>query len=123
MEKIIQLDPRELQQVQGIEQQRIQALAQIGLCTTADKQNKANMAAAERSLEASEETHRNFMRQALVARGIERYESARAVPGGIAVSVGAPPAEITAQPAAVRSHKKANSGPSPDPTQELLKVE
>jgi hypothetical protein len=110
MEKIIQLDPRELQQVQGIEQQRIQALAQIGLCVTAEKQNDTNMIAAERALEIADETHRGFMRQALVARGIERYDSARAVPGGIAVAV-----PDVVEPAAPKADLSgANGAPRPD---------
>jgi hypothetical protein len=112
MEKIVQLDQRELQQTQVIEQQRVQALANIGLITINEKDLKAQMVAAEKALEASNESHRAFMRQVLVERGITRYDTVRAVPGGLSVGI---PDAVEPPPAPASSpEQKVNGAAQPE---------
>ena len=80
MEKTIQLDPREMQQATGIEEQRMRALAQIGALSL-------DMEQARKNHEVANERQREFIRQVLESRGIEQFDSARAVPNGILVSI------------------------------------
>jgi hypothetical protein len=70
MEKTIQLDQREIQAAQGIDQELTQAWAQIGMFSEQlDQARKARDQATEKQ--------RGLIRQALAAHGIERFENAR----------------------------------------------
>jgi uncharacterized membrane protein len=85
MEKTWQLDQREAALVQQMEQERQSALAMVGALTL-------DMRTAEKNLEASAERQRAFVRQALMTRGIDRYENARLANGALVVTVpDAPP--------------------------------
>lgn len=70
MEKTIQLDQRELQQAQAIDQELMQAWAQIGVLSEQQKQ-------AEKNRDKAIEKQKDLMQQALLARGIERHMGAR----------------------------------------------
>jgi hypothetical protein len=70
MEKTIQLDQREIQAAQGIDQELTQAWAQVGMFSEQLDQ-------ARKLRDQAVEKQRGLIRQALTARGIERFENAR----------------------------------------------
>jgi hypothetical protein len=70
MEKTIQLDQREIQAAQGIDQELTQAWAQVGMFSEQLDQ-------ARKLRDQAVEKQRGLIRQALVTRGIERFENAR----------------------------------------------
>lgn len=73
MEKTIQLDQRETQAAQAIDQEMTQAWAQIGMFSE-------QLAEARKLRDQATEKQRSLIRQALSVRGIDRFDSAR--PGG-----------------------------------------
>jgi len=87
MEKTIQLDQREMQQATGIEEQRLRALAQIGAATIDIEQAEANELQGRKALESANEKQRDFIRQTVANHGINQFDSARAVPNGIVVTI------------------------------------
>jgi hypothetical protein len=70
MEKTIQLDQREIQNAQSIDQELTQAWAQVGMFSEQLDQ-------ARKGRDQAVEKQRGLIRQALVARGIERFDNAR----------------------------------------------
>jgi len=90
MEKTLQLDQRDLTFLAQLDQERTQALAVIGALSLDMKQ-------AEKNLDNAAERQRSFIRQTLIAKGVERYDSARVQNGALIVSmpdeisIGGPP--------------------------------
>jgi hypothetical protein len=80
MEKTFQLDQKEQAMLLQVEQERTQALAMVGALSL-------DMEQAKKNLEMAQERQRSFLRQALVSRGVDRYENARAQNGALVVSV------------------------------------
>ena len=78
MEKTIQLDQRELQTAQAIDQELMRAWAQIGVLSEQFKQ-------AEKTRERVIEKQRDFLQQAVAARGITSYNNAQPGPNGTVV--------------------------------------
>jgi hypothetical protein len=88
MEKSYQLDQKEMTQLQPIEQERTGALARFGGLSL-------DMEQARKNLDAAAERLRAFIRQALTARGVERYDGALVQNGTLLVALpdSNPPAE------------------------------
>src|SRR5215831_19224143 len=80
MEKSFQVDQREAQQLQQMDQDRVQALAAVGALSL-------DMEAARKNLDAVAERQRAFLRAACDKRGLERYEGARIQNGTLYVNV------------------------------------
>lgn len=80
MEKTIKWEGAEISQMQSIEQERTQVLAQIGALMM-DLEN------AKKNLETVNGKHKSLIQQALTSRGINQFESARPVQGGISITV------------------------------------
>jgi hypothetical protein len=80
MEKTYQLDQKELGQLQGLDQERTQALAMIGALSL-------DMETARKNLEAAAERQRQFIRSALEKREVTRYNNAQVRNGSIAVDL------------------------------------
>ena len=91
MERTVTLDTNEKVLLQQLDQERTQALAMIGALSL-------DMETARKNLEAAAERQRGFIRQALAARNIERYDNARAANGAIVVTLPDPPAEPVPMP-------------------------
>ena len=79
MEKTYQLDQKELNALAVIDQEKTQALAMIGGLSL-------DMEQARKNLELAIERQKSIVRQALSARGVERYENARAQNGTLFVT-------------------------------------
>lgn len=71
MEKTFQLDQKEAALLGQLDQERTQALAMVGALSL-------DMEQAKKNLDAAAERQRSFIKQALVTRGVERYDNARA---------------------------------------------
>jgi hypothetical protein len=99
MEKTFQLDQKESQILQQLDQERTQFLAAIGALSL-------DMETARRNLEGSAERQRAFIRQALLNRNVDRFDGARAQNGTLFVT-------LPDQPA-------AQDGPGPIPAQQHL---
>ena len=80
MEKTFQLDQRELAMIGQVDQERTQALAQVGALSL-------DMEQARKNLDAAAERLRSFIRQVVTNRGVERFESARVQNGAVVVSI------------------------------------
>ena len=80
MEKSFPLQPHEQQMLQGITQERTNALAAFGALTL-------DMEAARKTLESVQEKQNSFLRTAVLGRGIERCENVRAANGAIHCTV------------------------------------
>jgi hypothetical protein len=80
MEKSFKLDPKEAQLVAQFDQERTQALAMVGALSL-------DMEQAKKNLDSAAERQRAFLRQALVARGVEQYDNARMQNGTLLVTV------------------------------------
>lgn len=80
MEKTIKWETAENTQIQAIEQEKMQVLAQIGALMM-------DLEAAKKNLDSINERHRSTIRQALNGRGVGQFESARPFPGGVILSV------------------------------------
>jgi uncharacterized membrane protein len=80
MEKSYQLDQKEMNQLQPLDQERTNALAMIGALSL-------DMEQARKNLETASERQRAFIRQALSARGVERYDNARLQNGALSVTL------------------------------------
>jgi hypothetical protein len=96
MEKTFQLDQKELAMIAQADQERTQALAQVGALSL-------DMEQARKNLDAAAERQRYFIRQIVMNRGVERFESARVQNGAIVVTVPeagatAPAAEASPRP-------------------------
>jgi hypothetical protein len=85
MEKTYQLDSRESAMLQSLDQERTQALAAIGALSL-------DMETARKNLDAAAEKQRAFLRQAIMTRGVDRYENARMQGGALVVSLPDAPA-------------------------------
>lgn len=80
MEKTIKWEPTEAPVMQQLEFERMQTLAQIGALMM-DLDN------AKKNLESINERQKVAIRQALNARGIDRFDSARPTPGGLTLQI------------------------------------
>ena len=80
MERTFQIDQREAQQLQQMDQERVQALAAIGALSL-------DMEAARKNLDAVAERQRAFVRQACDKRGLDKYDGARMQSGTLYVTV------------------------------------
>lgn len=80
MEKTIQLDSKESAMVAAIDQERTNALAQVGALSL-------DMEQARKNLDSAAERQRSFIRQALAIRGIDRFDNARVQNGALHVSM------------------------------------
>lgn len=76
MEKTIKWEPTEATQMQTIEGERTQILAQIGALMM-DLEN------AKKSLDNVNGRHKVAIQQALQSRGINQFETARPIQGGV----------------------------------------
>lgn len=102
MEKTYQLDQRETMLLGQLDQERTQALAVVGALSL-------DMETARKNLDAAAERQRGFIKQAVVARGIDRYENARAANGQLFVSLPDEPAAPE-----IRMHDRGLNGPASD---------
>ena len=80
MEKTIKWEHSEAMTMQAIEQERLQALAQVGALML-------DLETAKKNLDTANEKQKSAVRQILASRGIERVESARPIQGGLVVSI------------------------------------
>lgn len=80
MEKTIKWEPSEAMQIQQLEQERVNTLAQIGALMM-------DLDTAKKGLEGVNERHKSTIRQILQARGITQYDSGRPIQGGIVLNV------------------------------------
>jgi len=70
MEKVFQLEQREIMQAQQLDQERTQALAMYGALSM-------DIERARKMVENVVEKQNAFVRAALMARAVDRYENAR----------------------------------------------
>jgi hypothetical protein len=89
MEKVFQLEQKEAALLGQLDQERTQTLAVVGALSL-------DMEQARKNLEAAAERQRAFIRQALLNRGVDRYENARAQNGSLIVTLPDAAPEITA---------------------------
>src|SRR5215469_18737198 len=94
MEKTYTMDQREAQQLQQMEQDRMQALAAVGALSL-------DMEAARKNLDAVAERQRAFIRLACDKRGLEKYDGARIQNGTLFVNVPDMPIAMDALPVRV----------------------
>ena len=80
MEKTFHLNDKEQAMLQQTDQERINALAQVGALSL-------DMETARKTLEAVQQRQQSFIRQAIVSRGVERFENARMQNGALIVTV------------------------------------
>lgn len=80
MEKMIRWENAELPQMQAIETERIQILAQIGALMM-------DLDVAKKNLDALNGRHKAAIQQVLQNRGIGQFESARPVQGGVMLQI------------------------------------
>lgn len=80
MEKTIQFNQGETIQSMQIEQERINALAQVGALML-------DLETAKKNLEAVSERRSSFIKQVIASNGFSQFESARQVKNGIVVTV------------------------------------
>ena len=92
MEKSFPLERNETAQLTQLDQARTQALAMIGAL-------KMDLKKAKRQWESTQEQQRAFIRQALLSRGVDRYENARATPDALIVTLPEEPAPVLPSPA------------------------
>lgn len=90
MEKTYQLDQRESAMLQSLDQERTQALAAIGALSL-------DMETARKNLDGAQQKQQSFLRQAVMTRGVDRFENARMQNGALVVSLpDAPSPTLTA---------------------------
>jgi hypothetical protein len=105
MEKTIALDQKEQTMLAAVDQERTQALAMVGALSL-------DMEQARKNLDTAAERQRSFIRQALVSRGIERYENARAQNGALIVSMpDEPPARSSLSDDITKMVERVNGSP------------
>jgi hypothetical protein len=80
MEKSFALDQKETVLLTQLDQERTQALAMVGALSL-------DMEQARKNLDTAAERQRSFIRQALIARGVERFDNARVQNGSFLVTV------------------------------------
>jgi hypothetical protein len=90
MEKVIHLEQKEAGLLQQHDQERKEALAVVGALSL-------DMEQARKTLETVADRQRTFIRHALMTRGVDTYENARAHNGAIIVTI-ADPLPIKAAP-------------------------
>lgn len=90
MEKTFPLDQKEAGLIAQLDQDRMQALAQVGALSL-------DMEQARKNLEATAERQRAFIRQAMMTRGVDRFDNARVQNGALIVALpDAPPMQPSA---------------------------
>lgn len=85
MEKTYQLDQRESAMLNSLDQERTQALAAVGALSL-------DMETARKNLDAAQQKQQAFLRQAVMTRGVDRFENARMQNGALVVSLPDAPA-------------------------------
>lgn len=80
MEKTIKWEGAEVFQVQQIEQEKTQVLAQIGALML-------DLETAKKNLETVNEKFKAVVKQAIQSRGINQFDSARPMPGGVSLTI------------------------------------
>ena len=80
MEKTFQLDQRESAMLQSLDQERTQALAAIGALSL-------DMETARKNLDVAQQKQQSFLRQAVMTRGVDRFENARMQNGALVVAL------------------------------------
>ena len=80
MEKSYQLDQKEMNLLQPLDQERTNALAAIGALSL-------DMEQARKNLDTAAERQRAFIRQALISRGVDRFDNARIMNGALLVTL------------------------------------
>lgn len=80
MDKLITFTSNEVAQARTIEEERTQALAQIGALYM-------DLDAAKKGLDTCNDRRTTFFRQVLANSGIHQFESARATKDGIVVTI------------------------------------
>lgn len=91
MEKTFHLDQKEGLFLSKINEERQTALAVVGALSL-------DMEQARKTLDSVAERQRAFIRHALVTRGVDSYENARAQNGALIVSLADPQAAAAQQP-------------------------
>jgi hypothetical protein len=91
MEKTFTLDQKEAALLAQVDQERTNALATVGALSL-------DMEQARKNLDTAAERQRSFIRQALAARGVDRFESARAQNGTIVVTMPDAPTMLPTPP-------------------------
>ena len=91
MEKVFPLEQKEATLLGQLDQERTQTLAVVGALSL-------DMEQAKKNLDAAAERQRAFIRQALLNRGVDRYENARVQNGSMIVSLPDGPPDMTAPP-------------------------
>lgn len=106
MEKTFNLDQKEAGLIAQLDQDRMQALAQVGALSL-------DMEQARKNLEATAERQRAFIRQAMLTRGVERFDNARVQNGALIVTISEPALPIPiAPPPAVEGVAKVVDRPN-----------
>ena len=90
MEKSFQLEPREMQNLQALETERKEVLAQIGALSL-------DMEAAKKKLAGSMEAQKHFLRNALSNRGLDNFQTAKLVGNEIIVTLSEDMPNLTQQ--------------------------
>jgi hypothetical protein len=104
MEKSYQLDQKEMNLLQPLDQERTNALATIGALSL-------DMETARKNLDTAAERQRAFIRQALINRGVDRFDNARIQNGALLVTIpDSNPA--TDNPAGMRVADRPNGTPA-----------
>jgi hypothetical protein len=80
MEKSFALDQKETVLLTQLDQERTQALAMVGALSL-------DMEQARKNLDTAAERQRSFIRQALIARGVDRFDNARVQNGALLVTL------------------------------------
>lgn len=101
MEKSFPLDQKEAVLLSQLDQERTQALAQVGALSL-------DMEQARKNLDVAAERQRSFIRQALVARGVERFQNARVQEGALIVTMPEALPALALEPAPV---ERVNGSP------------
>ena len=91
MEKTFQLDQKELAVLQQADQERTMALAQVGALSL-------DMETARKNLDAAQERQKFHIRQAVTARGIERFAAARQQDSTLIVAIMEEPPAAAGKP-------------------------
>ena len=113
MEKSFALDQKETLFITQLDQERTQALAVVGALSL-------DMEQARKTLDSAAERQRGFIRQAVSARGLERFENARVQNGALVVTVPDEAMPVAAAEGGTKSMDRLNG---PVSVQTLSKVE
>jgi len=105
MERTFTLEQKELAMLSAVDQERTQALAMVGALSL-------DMEQARKNLDSAQERQRSFIRQALVSRGIERYENAQARNGTLIVTMPDEPPAIHQEGSGPKAVERVNGSTS-----------